>query len=109
MAGPRASGAMMKPAVDTPFALELTTTVLVIVGALAVALLVVIVVAPWKQVRREPPLDPDVEAKLLLHRNPDEPTGELPATRVSDLPDPAEEAEDVDVAGDRGYDDLRDL
>jgi hypothetical protein len=89
-----------------PFALELTTTVLVIVGALAVALLIVILVAPWKQVREEPPLDPDVEAKLLLHRNPDEPTGELPATRVADLPDASD---DAGATADRGYDDLRDL
>jgi hypothetical protein len=87
-------------------AVELSTTLLVIVGALAVVLLVVIVVAPWKQVRREPPLDPDVEAKLLLHRNPDEPTGELPATKVADLADGPAEA---DLPADRGYDDLRDL
>ena len=90
----------------SPLALELTTTLLVIVGALAVALLVIILVAPWKQVREEPPLDPDVEAKLLLHRNPDEPTGELPAARVADLPDGSD---DAGTTADRGYDDLRDL
>jgi hypothetical protein len=94
------------PPASGGLALELTTTLLVIVGALAVALLVVIVVAPWKQVRREPPLDPDVEAKLLLHRNPDEPTGELPATKIADLADGSAEA---DLPPDRGYDDLRDL
>ena len=85
-------------------ALELTTTVLVVVCVLAVALLVLIVAAPWKQVRAEPPLDPDVEAKLLLHRNPDEPTGEIPATNVADLADELD-----DSPRDATYDDLREL
>lgn len=85
-------------------AVELSTTVLVIVGVVAVALLVLIVVAPWKQVRAEPPLDPEVEAKLLLHRNPDETTGELPATNVADLAD-----DDDDPSRDANYDDLREL
>jgi hypothetical protein len=65
-------------------ALELSTTVLVIVAVISVVLLVLIIVAPWKDVRKEPPLDKSVEAKLLLHRNPDEPTGEVP--RVSSVP-----------------------
>ena len=47
-------------------------------------LLVLIIVAPWRQVRDEPPMDKAVEAKLLLHRNPDEPTGEVP--RVTAVP-----------------------
>ena len=59
--------------------------------------------------RREPPLDPDVEAKLLLHRNPDEPTGEMPATGVADVADASESPTDAaDVHADR-FDDLRDL
>ena len=93
---------------DSPLAIEITTTVLVIVGALAVVLLVGIVVAPWKQVRQEPPLDPEVEAKILLRRDPDDPTGEVPAGAVSDLVD-ATADDGVDVAAERGYDDLRDL
>ena len=72
------------------FALELTTAVLVIVAVVSVVLLVLIIVAPWRQVRNEPPLDKAVEAKLLLHRNPDEPTGEVP--RVTAVPD--DEADD---------------
>ncbi len=63
-----------------------------------------IVVAPWKEVRAEPPLDPDVEAKLLLHRNPDEPTGELPAANVADLTDEPEAA-----PREASFDDLREL
>jgi hypothetical protein len=63
---------------------EFTTAVLVIVAVLSVVILVLIIVAPWRQVRQEPPMDKAVEAKLLLHRNPDEPTGEVP--RVSVVP-----------------------
>lgn len=87
------------------FALEVTTTVLVIVAVLCVAVLVLILVAPWKNVRDEPPLDPEVEAKLLLHRNPDEPTFELPVTRVADLAD----TEDAPADDSSGYDDLKNL
>lgn len=65
-------------------AMELSTAVLIGVGILSVIILVVIIVAPWQQVRDEPPLDPNVETKLLLNRNPDEPTGEVP--RVRNLP-----------------------
>jgi hypothetical protein len=67
-----------------PVAVEFTTAVLVIVAVLSVVLLVLIIVAPWRQVRDEPPMDKADEAKLLLHRNPDEPTGEVP--RVSAVP-----------------------
>jgi len=62
--------------------------VLLVVAVSSVVILVLIVVAPWKQVRDEPPLDKDVEARLLLHRpNPEEATGEIPTTRVTDLDD----------------------
>ncbi len=84
-----------------PVALVLTTAILIIVGVLSVVVLVLIIVAPWRQVREEPPLDKTVEATLLLHRNPDEPTGEVP--RVSSVP--------VDDADDFGgdYSELSDL
>ena len=77
-------------------AVEFTTAVLVIVAILSVLLLVLIIVAPWRQVRDEPPLDKAVEAKLLLHRNPDEPTGEVP--RVSAVP--ADDSDDGPSDGD---------
>ena len=67
-----------------PLGVEFTTAVLVIVAVLSVVILVLIIVAPWRQVRDEPPMDKAVEAKLLLHRNPDEPTGEVP--RVTAVP-----------------------
>jgi hypothetical protein len=95
--------------VDSPLAIELTTTILVVVGALAVVLFVVILVAPWKQVRQEPPLDPEVEAKILLRRDPDDSTEELPSAAVSDLVDTTADDDGVDVAAEHGYDDLRDL
>ena len=78
-----------------PLALELTTTVLVTIAIGSVLILVLIVVAPWRRVRDEPPLDPDVETRLLLHRpNPEEETGEMPAARVTDLTDADQRAND---------------
>jgi hypothetical protein len=83
-------------------AVEFTSAVLVIVAVVSVVLLVLIIVAPWRQVRDEPPLDKAVEAKLLLHRNPDEPTGEVP--RVSAVP-----PDDGDADPDADLSDLADL
>jgi hypothetical protein len=80
-------------------AVDVTTAVLVIVAVLSVVVLILIIVAPWRQVRNEPPLDKAVEAKLLLRRNPDEPTGELP--RVTAVP--------TDDSDDQGSGDLSDL
>ena len=92
------------------FALDFTTTVLVIIGVASVLLLVLIVVAPWRRVREEPPLDRDVETRLLLHRaNPEEETGEMPAAWVTDLTDiDKREARDTgDFAALRDLDDDR--
>ena len=83
-------------------AVEFTSALLVIVAVISVVLLVLIIVAPWRQVRDEPPLDKSVEAKLLLHRNPDEPTGEVP--RVSAVP-----PDDSDDEADGDLSDLADL
>jgi hypothetical protein len=77
-------------------ALEFTTALLVVVAVISVVLLVLIIVAPWRQVRDEPPMDKAVEAKLLLHRNPDEPTGEVP--RVTAVPDDPDDALDGDFS-----------
>jgi hypothetical protein len=78
-------------AVHPSLALELTTTVLIVISIASVVLLVLIIVAPWKTVRQEGPIDPDVEAKLLLHRDPDEPTGEMPVTRLTDPKPPQDD------------------
>jgi len=90
----------MHPAPTVVLAVEFTTALLVIVAVLSVVLLILIIVAPWRQVRNEPPLDKAVEAKLLLHRNPDEPTGEVPRV-VAVPPDDSDE--------DPGSGDLSDL
>ena len=79
-------------------AVEFTTAVLVIVAILSVLLLVLIIVAPWRQVRDEPPLDKAVEAKLLLHRNPDEPTGEVPRVTAVPADDSDDEPSDGDLS-----------
>jgi hypothetical protein len=84
-------------------AVEFTAAVLVIIAVISVVLLILIIVAPWGHVRDEPPLDKAVEAKLLLHRNPDEPTGEVP--RVSAVP--SDDSDDDLRTGD--LDDLADL
>jgi hypothetical protein len=88
----------------SPLAVEFGTALLVIVAIVCVVLLVLIVVAPWRRVRDEPPIPRDVETRLLLHRpNPEEETGEFPASRVTDLAD----AERRRQSGDFG--ELRDL
>jgi hypothetical protein len=94
--------------VPTPLALEFSTTVLVIIAIASVLVLILIVVAPWRRVRDEPPLDPDVETRLLLHRqNPEEETGELPAARVTDLSDVDDRESTSSETGD--FAELRDL
>ena len=79
-------------------AVEFTTALLVIVAVISVVLLILIIVAPWRQVRDEPPLDKSVEAKLLLHRNPDEPTGEVPRVTAVPPDDSTDDAESGDLS-----------
>ncbi len=76
------------------------TAFLIAIAVLSIVVLVLIVVAPWKQVRNEPKLDKSVEAKLLLHRDPDEPTGEY--QRIAPVPDAPDEETDPSAT----YDDL---
>ena len=72
----------------SPLAATVSTAFLVLIAILSVIVLILIVWSPWKKVRDEPPLDKDVETRLLLHReHPDEPTGEIPSVRVADLAD----------------------
>jgi len=88
-----------------PFALEATTTVLIVIAIACVIVLALIIVAPWRQVRDEPPLDRDVETRILLRRpNPEEETGEMPTARVTDLSD-IEERETGDFRELRDLDD----
>ncbi len=55
-----------------PLAVSTSTIVIAAGAVLACAALVLIIVAPWSRVRAEPPIDPDVEAALLLGEDPDE-------------------------------------
>ena len=90
-------------AMHLPFALEATTTVLIVIAIACVIVLALIIVAPWRQVRDEPPLDRDVETRILLRRpNPEEETGELPTARVTDL-------SDIDERETGDFRELRDL
>ncbi|MET0628444.1 MAG: hypothetical protein ABW033_08300 [Acidimicrobiia bacterium] len=94
-----------------PLAVSVSSIVLITIAILSVVVLVLIVIAPWKRVREEPPLDKDVETRLLLHRpNPEEATGEIPTTRVADLSErtgdaPAPASDDADFAELRDLDD----
>jgi hypothetical protein len=63
------------------------TAVLVVVAIFSIVVLVFIIFAPWKSVRDEPKLDKTAETKLLLHRDPDEPTGEYPRIGSVGTPD----------------------
>jgi hypothetical protein len=66
--------------VDVPIA------VVVAVAVLSVAVVLLIVVSPWG--RDEPGLSEEAEARILMRRDPDLGTGEVP--RVDDAPFPAE-------------------
>src|SRR5438552_9496041 len=81
-------------------ALQLYTAALVAVAVLCVVVLVLVVVAPSRRVRDEPPLDPEVEARLLLHQDPDEPTGESPVVSPIGDADDGSEPEDLDALRD---------
>jgi hypothetical protein len=64
---------------------------------LSAIVLILIIVAPWRGVRREPKLDSEVEARLLLGEDPDEIDRDLAAReaqrrgRVTDLRPPDDE------------------
>jgi len=62
--------------------------------ALSVIGLILIVVAPWRAVRREPPLDDEVEARLLLGEDPDQIDRDLAANAERRRKQAAEDAQD---------------
>jgi hypothetical protein len=71
--------------------LGVSTAVLVgVIVTIAVVALVLIVVAPWRSVRRERPLDTDIETRLLLGEDParvaaDADASDAATARVVDL------------------------
>jgi hypothetical protein len=56
--------------VATLLATDATTAIAIAAGAIAVGALALIIWAPWRTVRDEPPLSPEVEARLLLGEDP---------------------------------------
>jgi hypothetical protein len=54
--------------------------------ALSMLLLLLIIVAPWKRVRAERPLDQEVETRLLLGEDPDEIDRDLAARQQRSAP-----------------------
>jgi len=76
-------------AVSIPLAADALTWA-VVVAVLSVVALVLIIVAPWRTVRREPPLAPEIESRLLLGEHPDDIDRDLaareqPSAPVTDL------------------------
>ena len=61
----------------TTLAVETWQTIAIILVAVSAVALVVIVVAPWGSVRQEPPLDDEVESRILLGESPAEIEEEL--------------------------------
>jgi len=61
---------------------------------LSVIGLILIVVAPWRGVRREPPLDDEVEARLLLGEDPDDIDRDLAANAERQRMQEADGAQD---------------
>jgi hypothetical protein len=56
----------------------------------AVGIVLVVIAAPWRRVREEPPLDDDVQARLMLGEDPEEIERDLEeeeaeSAQVSDL------------------------
>ncbi|MBA2327592.1 MAG: hypothetical protein H0V95_13245, partial [Actinobacteria bacterium] len=51
-------------------ALETWIAVAVVLVSVSALLLVLIVVAPWRSVRQEPPLDDAIESRILLGEDP---------------------------------------
>jgi hypothetical protein len=68
----------------------------IVIAGIAFLGLLVIVIGPSRRVRAEPPLDPDVEAALLLGEDPDEIAREYEPPAVAE-PEPEPEPVDDDV------------
>jgi hypothetical protein len=70
--------------------LGVDTTVLVVGGAfvLAAVLFLVLVLVPWKSIRNEPPLDADIETRLLLGEDPAQVAADADAEEASRAPVP---------------------
>jgi hypothetical protein len=52
------------------FAVHIAVVIGIAVAVAAAGAIVLIAIAPWKRVREEPPLDEDIESRLLLNEDP---------------------------------------
>ena len=67
--------------------LGVSTGVIVgVVVALVAVVALVLVLAPWKSVRDERPLDPDIEARLLLGEDPAKVAADADAAEAKHAP-----------------------
>jgi len=85
------------------------TAVLVVGGAfvLAAVLFLVLVLVPWKSVRDEPPLDADIETRLLLGEDPAQVAADADAEEASRAPVPVVDPAPTD--DDEAVEDIHDL
>ena len=72
-------------AVPIPLAADVVTWA-VAVAVVSVVALVLIIVAPWRTVRREPPLAAEIESRLLLGEDPDDIDRDIAAREAPTLP-----------------------
>jgi hypothetical protein len=52
------------------FAVHIAVVIGIAIAVAAAAAIALIAIAPWKRVREEPPLDEDIESRLLLNEDP---------------------------------------
>ena len=57
-----------------------------VAALLAVGIVVVVIAAPWRGVREEPPLDDDVQARLMLGEDPEEIEKDLEEEEAENAP-----------------------
>src|SRR5918994_605242 len=74
-------------------ALETNQWVAILCGVACLAAIVVIVVAPWRRIRSEPPIPDDVETRILLGDDPKEIAEGADETPEPHLLHPAEEGQ----------------
>lgn len=80
----------------TPYlAVETWVAVAVTLAATSALLLVLIVVAPWRSVRQEPPLDDAVESRILLGEDP----AQIAEEEMEEQEEREREDEESDVPG----------
>ena len=63
----------------TTLGVHIAVLLAVVVVVLAVTVLVLIVAPPWRSVRDEPPLDEDIESRLLLGEDPEKVAADVDA------------------------------